>query len=267
MDLMGSGLNKGSYMYFFTPSDFAKRSLFYPLCAGEFFCDEDYEVKRNQYNSFLLLCVLEGEIKTDSQCTKGGEAILIDCYKRHSYFSDSSAHTLWLHFDGSFARALFEEITSLKGEKIKFSDSVKRNIINIIGTSDETRQSEMIYKILMRLLSTKSSAGEKALSKVEGAKEFILNNYQKELMVSDMAKSVSLSPSYFSRVFKKNTAVSPYDYLLSIRLERAKELLVNSDMQISEIAYKTGFKSTSNFIYFFKNETNLSPLKFRKLKF
>ncbi|MDE6659385.1 MAG: helix-turn-helix transcriptional regulator, partial [Eubacterium sp.] len=73
--------------------------------------------------------------------------------------------------------------------------------------------------------------------------------------------------SFFSKVFKETTGFSPYDYLLSVRLDKAKELLQKTDDSIQNIAFKTGFNSTSNFIYFFKKEMGISPLKFRKIRF
>lgn len=80
-------------------------------------------------------------------------------------------------------------------------------------------------------------------------------------------KSAHLSSSQFSRSFKKHTGTSPYDYLLSVRLARAKELLKNTNLPISDIAYQTGFASDSNFIYFFRKNEGISPLKFRNTLF
>jgi AraC family transcriptional regulator len=76
-----------------------------------------------------------------------------------------------------------------------------------------------------------------------------------------------MSPSHFSRVFKQQTGFSPYDYVLVSRLNRAKEYLQKTSMTVSEIAYEVGFNSDTNFIFFFKSNTGLSPAKFRKLKF
>ena len=267
MELLGDGLNKGSELFFYTPSGTAKRLYYYPLCTGEFYCNNEYEVNREQYNSFLIICVLEGEIKQDNIAVKSGEALLVDCYKPHRYYTDTNAHTLWLHFDGANSRELFDEIISVKGIKVKCSDSVRRNIYTVMNAESETQQSEAIFKMLMRLLNTENAAGEKTLSIIDSAKDYMVNNFQNELTVSGIAKEVNLSPSYFSKLFKEGTALSPYDYLLSVRLDKAKELLINSDMPIGVIAYRCGFNSTSNFIYFFKKETGLSPLKFRKIRF
>ncbi|MBR5742720.1 MAG: helix-turn-helix transcriptional regulator, partial [Clostridia bacterium] len=61
--------------------------------------------------------------------------------------------------------------------------------------------------------------------------------------------------------------VSPYAYLLAVRLERARELLLETSLPVSEVAYRTGFGSDAHFIAFFRKETGLSPLKFRKIRY
>lgn len=76
-----------------------------------------------------------------------------------------------------------------------------------------------------------------------------------------------MSTTHFSRVFKQQTGFSPYDYVLMMRLNKAKELLLKTDMYIAEIAYETGFNSEANFVYCFKNIEGISPGKFRKLNF
>lgn len=102
---------------------------------------------------------------------------------------------------------------------------------------------------------------------VEYAKRYILDNLYEKLSVSQIADAVHMSTSHFTRIFKSQTGLSPYDYVLVSRLNRAKEYLQETDLSISQIAYEIGFNSESNFIYFFKKNTGLSPKKFRKLKF
>lgn len=96
---------------------------------------------------------------------------------------------------------------------------------------------------------------------------FINENYAAELSVSQVAEAVHLSASQFSRQFKKQINTSPYDYILSVRLNKSKELLKNTTLPIGEIAYQTGFHSDANYIYCFKKKEGISPLKFRKILF
>ena len=275
MKLIEKGLNNHSHMYFFSPSPMAKSVLYYPLCAGEFFCDDNYRVERNCYDSFLLLLVADGEIILESENEKysavKGEMLLVDCYKKHCYYSESFAHTLWLHIDGVNSKQLFYEIISQNGVKQKYSaqtvNCVSRLIENIKHSESEYELSSEIHFLLCSLLRGEISYQSKKVSVIEEAKSFVEKNYMNQIGVEDIANSVNMSASYFSKVFKGATTYSPYDYLLSVRLERAKELLLNSDYSISEIAFKTGFNRDANFIYCFKNATSVSPLRFRKMKF
>ncbi len=270
MKLLGNGLNEHSHMYFYTPSAKAKRLLYYPLCAGEFYCNGEYSVEREQYNSFLLLLVVDGEIEYNEYTALQNELLLIDCYKPHKYYTNTNAHTLWIHFDGNNSRDLFEELLSQKGEKVKCSadmaEQLRELIQSVKNSESEYIVSARIYRLLLFLLMPESS-NNTTVSMIESAKKYIMQNFDCNITVEKIAKALNMSTSYFSKKFKQATTFSPYDYLLNIRLEKAKEYLLKTDMPISEIAYKTGFNSDANFIYFFKKQTGVSPLKFRKIQF
>lgn len=122
--------------------------------------------------------------------------------------------------------------------------------------------------LLMELAKPMEAPGKKQKTKqIQESVKYIHTHFQEEISVENLAKTVYMSASHFSKVFKEITSFSPYDYLLAIRLGRAKELLIKTEQTISEIACQTGFHSSSNFIYFFKKETGISPLKFRKMMF
>ncbi|MBU0482984.1 MAG: AraC family transcriptional regulator [Proteobacteria bacterium] len=93
--------------------------------------------------------------------------------------------------------------------------------------------------------------------------EFIQTNMANKISIIDMAKVACMSPSNFSRVFKKEVGTSPYDYLLDNRLIQAKKILQAGDKEISEVALDCGFSSTSHFSAKFSRKYNLSPAKFR----
>lgn len=276
MELIKNGINKGSHIYFYTPPLSAKKLLYYPVAAGEFYCNSQYNVTRESYNSILVICVLDGSITMlqdgNEATAEKGELLLIDCYKEHRYFSKTCAHTLWVHFDGNNSRLWFDEIYSRKGQKSKCSRQTAdciQNVIKYINSSrDEYDISNELYSMLCSIGRGNDSEHErKKADSIERAKSYILSNYDKSISVYDIAGSVHLSASFFSKVFKESTGFSPYDYLLSIRLDKAKELLQQTDDSVQNIAFKTGFNSTSNFICFFKKETGISPLKFRKIEF
>jgi len=93
---------------------------------------------------------------------------------------------------------------------------------------------------------------------------YIHNNFERDLSLGDIAKFVFLSPSYFTRAFKEETGMSPINYLLKVRIERAKELLADTSLKISDIALNVGFSNQQRFNEMFKKYTGVTPLQYRK---
>ncbi len=96
------------------------------------------------------------------------------------------------------------------------------------------------------------------------AKQFIAEHQGEELSLEQVAKSVNTSKFYFCKVFKKATGVNFTDYLSRARIERAKNLLLNPNLRISEIAYETGFQSLTHFNRVFKKILGQSPTQYRQ---
>lgn len=93
---------------------------------------------------------------------------------------------------------------------------------------------------------------------------FIHTNFERDISLGDIAKFVFLSPSYFTRAFKEETGMSPINYLLKVRIDRAKELLSDTGLKISDIALSVGFSNQQRFNEMFKKHTSLTPLQYRK---
>ena len=99
---------------------------------------------------------------------------------------------------------------------------------------------------------------------IQAAVNFINNNYERDISLTDISKYVFLSTSYFTRAFKEEMGVSPINYLLTVRVERAKELLRETDAKISDIALSVGFSNQQRFNDIFKKYTKKTPLQYRK---
>lgn len=96
--------------------------------------------------------------------------------------------------------------------------------------------------------------------------EHIHNHLDSELKVSDLATMAGLSAPHFCRVFKKSMALSPHRYILLQRVDRAKELLQESELTLSEIAIQCGFYDQSHFSLQFRNFTGMTPKSYRQAK-
>lgn len=96
------------------------------------------------------------------------------------------------------------------------------------------------------------------------AKTYMENNHEKDITLADVAKYIFLSQSYFAHAFKEEFGISPKSYLLSVRVEKSKELLEKTDMKVSDIALSVGFASQQRYNDIFKKQVGVTPLKYRK---
>ncbi len=95
---------------------------------------------------------------------------------------------------------------------------------------------------------------------------FIHKNYEHKITVAELAEQGCLSPNYASEFFRNNTGVSITEYLMRVRVEKARKLLEETEKNITEIAYSVGMEDSSYFSKIFRKTTGLSPRKYRVLK-
>lgn len=93
---------------------------------------------------------------------------------------------------------------------------------------------------------------------------YIESNYKNKITVADIARFVRCSESSLGHCFRKETGVSPYEYIIRKRLNKAKELLKTTNATISEISEEIGFNSEANFIKTFRMKNNMTPNSFRR---
>jgi transcriptional regulator GlxA family with amidase domain len=90
-------------------------------------------------------------------------------------------------------------------------------------------------------------------------------HYDKPLDLAQLARAANVSERHFSRSFRHSYGETPYQYLLSRRLERARHLLRTTDMQVAEICLAVGFTSVGSFTTTFRRHVGITPLDYRRL--
>ena len=111
------------------------------------------------------------------------------------------------------------------------------------------------------------SARNKYQDLIEAAKAVIAENFQNnEFSMNQAAAMVNISPSYFSTLFRQETGTTFIEYLTDVRLTKAKELLMCTDMRSSEIGYQVGYKDSHYFSYIFKKICGCTPKEYRARK-
>ena len=90
------------------------------------------------------------------------------------------------------------------------------------------------------------------------------DNCGREFALAEIAASVFVSEFHFARLFKKITGTAPHAYLAAIRIERARKLLAETDLALTEIGAKVGYNSQSHFTKIFREATGFTPHQYRE---
>ena len=245
-----------------------------------------------------IVYVLDGELKAgldDKEFTlQAGDLFVASSKQMHSYSStDAKLDFIIAMFnpmliglpDGwpTFGKLRSEPIFNNKVESIEekkalasikeLLTSMENETVNFNSTSTSFMYSHMygIVGMLQRHFSQSNNFNK--ASTVKDSKDIqliyaILNhidkNYIKELNLTEVAKQFNISSAYLSRLFKKSTGINFSDYLVEIRLQQAKALLLRSDNSIVNIAYECGFQNLRTFNRLFKKSTEITPSEYRK---
>ncbi len=141
-----------------------------------------------------------------------------------------------------------------------------REIGNLIATGDECRMPEMAGRTLALLtrLAALRNGGEPESPLFRQAKARLGADFDRPLVVSELAAELRISQSTLERMFKKRLRMTPREFRIRARLARARELLLGDSLSIKEIAYRLGYCNPFHFTNEFTRVNGLSPARFRR---
>ena len=272
------GVIPGSDFYIHTPSAQASAMFLYPVSTGYFRYLPGYCLRRSSYDSFLIMYMQKGscEIETGGRTCHAGpdQIVLLDCYEPHCYYTTTGWDAEWLHFDGSNARSYFKAIMDSRNPVINLHDTYRfEKYLHKIYISfkdhisiKEALLNNYIVNILTELLIGRDMEHSVNVSAniIEDTVAYINEHLAGPLTLEELASQASLSPFYFSRLFKKETGFPPHGYVITARVNNAKFLLKSSNATIKEICFGTGFTSESSFCTTFKKITGSTPSEYRE---
>ncbi len=148
---------------------------------------------------------------------------------------------------------IFEKI----GNEYPVADSYSGALISCYMTE--------LFTLLLR--NPSSDVAEKSTVgsiPIENVMSYITAHFNEALTLEDMAAMASLSPSYFSRIFKNITGFGFKEYITIKRIKEAARLLSHTDRSVCSIAYDCGFNDSNYFSFVFKELNGTSPLRYRK---
>jgi two-component system response regulator YesN len=119
-------------------------------------------------------------------------------------------------------------------------------------------------KLLGACRNVISKREERSGDIIRTAKKYIEDHYDKDISLDDVSRVVNISPYYFSKVFKEESGLNFIEYLTNIRIDKAKELLLNSDYSMKEICSMCGYTDPNYFSRSFKKNVGVTPTEYKE---
>lgn len=262
------------------------------LCSPEmsvpetsYHCHEDF-IELSFVTSGSVDYLIEGEKYT----LKKGQVVVSNPGVYHKELFDSNTNCRELHI-GLTNLSLFSNIKKnfidVGSKNIitlsKYKDEILKNCFEIIEEQKNHTQTSpfMLKSLVMKLLillhrelnedianlNSKefSFKSREKKSLVESISKYLNENYTDDISLYTLSKNMYLSPVYISKIFKEITGNSPINYLILIRLSKAKELLEDSKLSIKTIAKMVGYNDPYYFSKLYKKYYGISPNKVRKI--
>lgn len=265
--------------YVYVPSAVASRVYLYPVALGYFYYEPGYYLRRNSYDSILIMHIRSGKcilkINGKDCFASRDQIVLLDCYRPHEYGNGGSGilEISWIHFDGPLAREYYDIITSAYGNIMSPENLYQialnmDKILSLFRSSSPIREASVsgyLTQILTELLTMRSehNSSSSHAKIVENSVAYINEHFSEPLTLELIAENSNLSPYHFTRVFTAETGFTPHQYLIATRLNSAKYLLRTPEMSIKEIAFNSGFNSESSFCTTFRKWEHMTPSEYR----
>lgn len=264
-----------------------KYKLIYPLRRNNVFLSVyetgwEHKKKNSRYGPSIreyyimhLVTKGKGKLIIDKKVfdVEEGDCFIVPPNLMTSYTADpvDPFSYYWIGFGGIDALELLKKAGFLTNETyvihpVHYSAILKR-LINVtnVNSTDGTAEYVLIgelYLIFADMINA-ASRGDSEAVYMEEALRFIKDNYQEFTTVQDIADHLGIDRTYLFRLFKKEINISPIDYLINLRIEKAKLMLINTNKPIKEISQFIGYSSYTSFVRSFKNKCKVSPNEYR----
>lgn len=247
--------------------------IFMVLMCGITYPDESYRIKRVNSPITILEYVIDGEgvIRVDGKKynAEKGDAYLLKPGENHEYYSSQGNPwtKIWFNFAGSLSEQLISayslnSITLMKSIDIYMQ---MKKLFEICKKGENINvRAELIYHEILRMIHDKIIGSKIIVPEAQTLKEYIDANIISNISLKQLSSLIFRSESQTIRIFKSAFNITPYEYILSKRIENAKLLLNNTNLYIKEISDRTGFCDEHYFSNIFKQKTGISPKEYRK---
>ncbi len=253
------------------------KSPFAITLAGITYENPSYVINRMNSDIFTMEYVISGKghiiVNEKEYIAEGGDSYILPCGKNIRYYSDAINpwRKIWFNANGIF----LTETARIFGldNKIVFNGvntlTYFERILKICENKNlsEKEINTMCAAILTELImfiSGEINRNDSVSDEAMTLKHYIDSHTEENISIKLLSKQIFRSESQTIRIFKKNFNVTPYDYLLDSKINRAKTIIQNTNLSIKEIAYRLGFSDEHYFSNIFRKKTGVSPTEYRK---
>lgn len=256
-------------------------SLVYPPQihpSGYFFTWE----KGRVLQEFQINYITEGsgtfETLTDTFQVVPGSMLILQPGMWHRYKPDPNTgwNEHYIGFKGDFCSKLFQEGFFSSGKPVLyvgFQENLLKLFFEIIQLVKDEKTGHqqvcasntiLMLSLILSVIRNQEFAGKTIERTIRKACLYFRENLNTNVNIENLAAELNVGYSYFRQMFRKYTGISPTQYHLSLRIQKAKDLLASTDMSFKEIANELGFESYFYFSRIFRDKTGNSPMEFRK---
>lgn len=220
--------------------------------------------------------------------TAGNVSVISEASGLRSSYDEAQQDDIYLHLEPDFVKSVAEgsdmklsnvEIVTSLESRSPIIESMARMAFDELQRGTESMGSNLYadsvanvlaVQLLREYSSHKIPPEKRYVSGLTNKKlafvlDLIESDLSEDLSLTVLAKAAGLSEYHFLRMFKQSTGYTPHQYVINQRVERAKELLKNTDMTITEIAYLLGFSTPSHFTHLFRRKTGFLPSQVRQV--
>ena len=130
-----TGTCSGSDLYFSTPSEYARRMLFYMSTCGYYYTNYDYRIEREDYHNYMLFYICDGRLSlrsgSQTMVASAGQVGFLNCHEPHEYHTIGNTEFVWLHLDGSNTADFYQQAVQMHGGFVldtPYAEQIKKGI-------------------------------------------------------------------------------------------------------------------------------------------
>ena len=215
-------------------------------------------------DSWLLHFVAAGSCTFCGQQVSAGNIFLIAPGLSHNFTVGDNYEHFWVSFAGEQAPRLLE-CFGISPEHHKIASvTSSQALVRIFQAAFESgEREEQALSALTSALNFVKTEGNPLTGYAQITADFLEKNFHRRLTMEQAAQQANISEKHLYRLFKEEFGISPQQYLMKIRMERARSLLVSTDLSIREIADSVGYPSQLAFSAVFKRYYGIPPTTMR----